>query len=194
MSKLIKGIAAFATALAFAAPASAEIIQTSSVGSYHGYQAWGHHQITGVTLAQGTNEITGLTSSARIWDQGWGGEWAGGNHVFMGLYYGGDLLWSRFVAGAYHQQTVQTFDIRNDTVSFANLNAALDQVDWAAGKEMRMQMMASPIGWGGWELHVDNASFSVSSDTIEVPEPASLALLGLGVLGFAASRRRAAQR
>jgi hypothetical protein len=193
MSKLIKGLTAFATAIAFAAPASAEVIQTSNTGSYHGYMQWGHHLITSVNLAQGTNEIKGLTTTARIWDQGWGGEWAGGNHVFMGLYYGSDLLWSRWVAGALHNVTTQNFDISSDTASFQQLNTALDLVNWSAGKQLNMQMMASPIGWGGWELHVDNAAFTVTSDTVTVPEPGSLALLGLGVLAYAA-RRRAARK
>ena len=97
--KLALGIV-FATA--FASSAIASVVQTSGTGSYDGYQAWGHHELNSVTLADGTNQVSALTAQASIRDQGWGGECPSCNQVFVGVYQGSTHLWGGFVAGAYH--------------------------------------------------------------------------------------------
>jgi hypothetical protein len=57
-----------------------------------------------------------------------------------------------------------------------------------------MKIMANPIGWGGWALYVNNASMTITSDAVNVPEPASLGLPGLGLVAVAASRRKFAKK
>lgn len=186
MSKLIKFATAIATAAVLAAPACAEVIQTSATGSHQTFSGWEQSQISSVTLAKGTWEITGLTATARTWDQGWGGECSGCHGVDMSLYYGDTRLWAYRAIGTNRTPTTQTFDLKNDAVAMTQLNDVLDLVDWSTNQTLSMRMMGVPIGWGGWALNVDNTQFSVAS---EVPEPASLALLGLGALGFAARRK-----
>jgi hypothetical protein len=55
-----------------------------------------------------------------------------------------------------------------------------------------MVMFGNNIGWGGWELRVNGASMAIESS--HVPEPTSIALLGLGLAGFAAARRKSSKR
>jgi hypothetical protein len=185
--QLIKNIAAAVLlAASFAGVASASVVQSTSGGSYDGYEQWGSHPIGSVTFASGTNQVLGLTTSANLWDQGWGGQ-CDCNQVYVGLFQGDTALWTQRVGYAVHDYTFQSYNILDDAAALASLNTALGAINWTLGQPVTMTLMASPIGWGGWELHVRDAAMSVTSD---VPEPASIALLGLGLTGLVAARRK----
>lgn len=193
---LKKFVLGLVLAASFSASAMASVVRTSEPGGYNGYMQWGDYQIGMVKLAQGTNMVSSLTSSVDIWDQGWGNQ-SDANQVYIGLYQNDAILWGQHVAGAHHGWSRQTFDIASNLTALTSLNEALRAIDWSSGGTVTMKMMANPIGWPGWELHVANAYFSVTSDTVQqsqVPEPASVALLSLGLAGLVASRRKSLKK
>lgn len=188
---IIKKLAiGFAFAASFSATAFASVVQTSSDGSFYAYQGWGDYEIGNITFATGTNAISALTTSVNLVDQGWGGQ-CECNQVYIGLFdTTSTRVWAMHVAGATHEYSNVVFDITTDLGQLNALNAAMGAIDYSAGGTASMKMFANPIGWGGWELTVNNAGMSITSDAANVPEPASLALLGLGLLGMTATRRK----
>lgn len=191
IKKLALGIAFVAT---FSGAAFASVVQTSSGGSFYAYQGWGDHEIGNITFATGTNTISALTTSVDLVDQRWGGQ-CDCNQVYIGLFdTNNNRVWTRHVAGATHDWTNQVFDVTSDLVALNSLNAAMGAMDYSAGGTASMKMFANPVGWGGWELTVNNAGMSITSDATNVPEPASLALLGLGLMGVVASRRKVGRK
>ena len=185
---------ACALSIASAQQALAGEVATQSTGlsdfDYNGWEGASWTNLGGVTLAQNTFAVTGLTGSAYAWDQGWGGQ-TDDNGIYLVLMSGDDWLWRGNMAGGRHNAT--QFDYVADDAALTDLGTALAGVDWSAEPAVRMTAWANPWGYPGWQLHTRNASFSVTSEaTAPVPEPATWAMMiaGFGLMGATMRRRR----
>ncbi len=175
--------------VSFSTTSFANVIQTSTPASSDSYwngNGWTWQELGSVTLAQGTNTISSLTSAVALKDQGWGGQ-DNSNGVLVSLFANGVDLYNIRVASATHVWTTQNYNITNNPSILNDLNVALDSVNWSTSPTVKLVMNATPFAYGGWELHTQNASFSVSST---VPESAYIAMLITGLLSFGASRKK----
>lgn len=172
---------------------AAATVQSTQVANFDSYSQWRSDELGAITLAKGTNLINSLTSTATVWDQGWGGQ-TGDNGLRLSLVVGTSRVWETIAAGASHG--AQTINFTASVDQLASLNSALAAVDWSTASNVRVGMFANAYGWSGWELHSRNASFSVASTAAAVPEPATWALMavGFGLLGATMRRRKTVVR
>ena len=178
---LARSLAALCGLLAFSQVAQASpVTQTAgpfNSDSYWNGNGWAQQVLGSVTLTEGTNIITDLSSTVTLVDQGWGGQ-DYNNGVKISLEENGTSLWTATVAGADHEWATRTYDVTGDPTSLAALNTALDGISWSSAPTVTITMFTTPYGWPGWELHTTNDSFSVTSD---VPEPTSVGFLGIAL-------------
>ncbi len=185
--KLLKNAAMVVVLATFAATAFASVIQSTNPAgsSEHG----GSTELGRVTFAAGTNYVSNLSSTVTLVDQGWGGS-DPSNGVYVGLFNGNTDLYNLHLAGANHQWTTQTQDF--NSTDLIDLNTILASIDQDSNPLLTMRMFTNSWGYQGWSLTTSNASMSVTS--AHVPEPTSISLLGLGLLGFAIARRKVAAK
>jgi hypothetical protein len=189
LSKLAVAVAATAM---IAVPAFASVTQTVSYNSSYNVYWGSNDEIGRITFASGTNFINSLTATATTKDQGWGGSCACNGIIAMLYDTNNNAVWGEYIIGSGHDWGTYNFDQSSNLDAFTALNKAMAAIDYSKGGTASMVMSASDIGWGGWELHVNGASMTIESS--KVPEPTSLALMGLGLAGFAAVRRKAVKR
>lgn len=177
--------AAIATVLtaSFSATAFASVVQTTAPAS--SFNRGDSTELGRITFASGTNYISNFTSTVTLVDQGYGGT-DPTNGVYVGLFNGETDLYNLHLAGAGHAWSTQTQDF--GATDLTDLNTILASINQASNPLLTMRMFTNSWGYPGWSLTTNNASMTVTSS--QVPEPASLALIGLGFAGFAFARRK----
>jgi hypothetical protein len=183
--------AASVLALCAATHPHADSIVTQSIGpasySYSGGST-GNTDLGSIILAPNTYQVNALTVTATVGDQGFGG-FDPTNGVYADLFENGTLLYRMLVAPDQRPAATETYNITNNPGTLAGLDDALAGISWAADPTVSLEMDANPWTYSGWQLHVTNASLSVTS---EAPEPASLTLFGAGLAGLTWLRKRKA--
>lgn len=189
---LRKATVCTAFAVSSAAPAFAQVTQSTTPASASTC-CWAPPVDLGtITFAHGTNYISALTSQAIVTDQGWGGYDPNNNHVVLQLWNNATSLWWVHAAGGLrYDYSVQYFDIAAHPSELATLNSVMGAIDWSTTPTVQMRMTMYGLGYPGWELHAQDASFSVTSSV--VPEPATITLMGTGLVAVAFLRRRKKQ-
>lgn len=163
----------------------ADTVQTATAPDYFSTGSFTASTLTSISLAQDTSNISDITASYYITDQGWGNHV--GQYVILQLNDNGNTLFSDTISDAYPPQNVN-FDLASNITELGDLNAALDGVNWSLDPNVTVDFLAQPVGYGGYTLTIDNFTDTVTSS---VPDGAStLALLGFGFAGLGFVRRK----
>jgi hypothetical protein len=192
MNVLKKAALAAAVSAVFSTSAFAGTIVQSVAGlnyDHYSWQGWSDDNFGQINLAQGTTSVSSLTGASYTYDQGWGGYAPCCNAVNLDLYSGSTLLWQDHFAGG-NRASLGNDPQQSYVISAAqldNLNNALQGIDWSLDPSVSLQLHGDAWAYPGWELHVRDAGMTVTSN---VPEPGTVALLGLGILGMGALRRK----
>lgn len=178
---------------AAAMPAQQAFAQTTTTVALPNYDTWGgggFAELGAVALKQ-KQTVLNFSAVATLVDQGWGYV-DPSNGLQLALAVDNNYVWLINAVGADH--TLQTVNYAATAQDLADLNSALGAVNWASNPNVRVAAIANSWGYPGWQLHMSNASFSVSASG--VPEPASwgMMLVGFGLMGAAVRHRKATVR
>ncbi len=193
MIKLTSKIAIGAAVALAAATSAFATTQSTSPVDYASYGGWHNDLLSEITLPQDTGSISSITGSAFISDQGWGGEDAWDNRLYLSLDVNGTQVWSDYFGGGVHGGHEVNFDLSSDSAAQASLSSAIGGISWTTDPNVTLELRSSTLGYPGWELFASGAQFSATS-ALAVPEATNISMMlaGLGAISFLARRKKRA--